>query len=201
LSGSVLEMLDAAAPASAIALMVVGTTTPLPAELTALAVAMNHGFWPALGLIWSGAMLGALISYATAGSLARHVGWLGRNRAVLQAKDRLNDLGWIGILGLRLIPLVPFSALSLAAGLLKVRPAAYFAGTALGILPASLVMALVGRGLISEDRWTFLVALFTLAGALVIMLLLRRSLRRRPRLPFTGASPIEASARSQDPAK
>lgn len=198
MSGSVIDMLDANAPAGALAIMVLGTTTPLPAELTALVVAMKHGFWPALALIWTGAMLGALISYAAAGWLARHLGWISRNRAVLKAKARLNDLGWAGIMGLRLIPLVPFSALSLAAGLLRVPPRAYFAGTGLGILPASLVMTLVGQGLISDNGWTVLAAVMTLAGAVVLIVLVRRRLQRRPRLPFPAAPPIEAAAGSRD---
>jgi uncharacterized membrane protein YdjX (TVP38/TMEM64 family) len=165
----------------ALALMVFATATPFPAEIAALAVAMRYGIWPALALIWVGAMGGALAGYG----LAR---WLGqrltRFGAVRRAEARLRDLGWLGILGLRLVPLVPFFAISLAAGLLRVPLRAYLAGTALGILPGCVVMTLIGRGLISRETRVVIGAALLAAAVLVLLAALKwRDARRRKAQP------------------
>lgn len=166
--------LDPSEPVGALALMILGTTTPFPAEISAIGVAMKHDFWPGLGLVWSGAMIGALISYGVAGTIRNRAGWLRRMRSVRSAEVRLRDLGWLGVLGLRLVPLVPFFALSIAAGLLNVPLRAYLQGTAIGILPASVLLTLAGQGLISDDRWKTSIVLIGLAGGLFLWLLFKR---------------------------
>lgn len=158
----------------ALALMILGTTTPFPAEISAIGVAMKHALWPALALVWSGAMLGAMISYLLARAVGERAGWLRRIRGVRLAEARLRDLGWLGVLGLRLIPLVPFFGLSLAAGLLRVPVLAYLKGTAAGIVPATVLLTLTGRGLISEERWHLVIVLIGLVAALFLWLLFKR---------------------------
>lgn len=171
--------LDPGAPAGAIALMILGTTTPFPAEVSAIGVAMRHDFATGFALVWSGAMLGALLSYSLAYLLADRARWLTSLRSVQAAKLRIRDLGWLGILGLRLIPFVPFFALSLAAGILRVRLGAYLLGTGLGILPATTLLTLAGQGLISDQGWKLAIALVGLAGGLIVVMLLRHRWRAR----------------------
>lgn len=171
--------LDPGGIPGALGMMILGTTTPFPAEISAIAVAMRHGLWPAIALVWGGAMAGALLSYALARLIGERAAWLRRMKTVRAAEGRLRDLGWLGVLGLRLIPLVPFFALSLAAGLLRVPVAAYVQGTAVGILPATLLLTLAGRGLISEDRWQVAIVIIGLAAAVFLWLLFRRRAGRR----------------------
>lgn len=159
---------------AALGAMILATTTPFPAELAALGVAMAHGFWLGLVLIWTGAMAGAILSYALADRLADHARWLTESAAVGRAKRRLHGLGWRGVLGLRLIPLVPFFALSLAAGLLRLPPRAYLVGTALGILPASAIIAALGQGLISARLGQAAIAALALAALVALAWTLRR---------------------------
>lgn len=147
----------------AMGMMVLGTMTPFPAEVAALGVAMKHGFWVALALIWSGAMVGAVLSYWLA-RLVRMRDWLMRFAPVRRAVARLDRLGWVGVTGLRMIPLIPFFALSLAAGLVHLPFAAYLGGTALGIMPASLILAMLGRGLISDDAGIVVVSVLAIAA-------------------------------------
>lgn len=176
--------LDPAGMLGALATMVLATSTPFPAEIAAIAVAMKHGFWLGFALIWTGAMLGALLLYALALHLCRYAGWITRSRPVREAQARMHDLGWISIFGLRLIPLVPFFALSLAAGLIRMPLRAYVQGTALGILPASAVLSLFGQGLISGEAGLVTITVLA-AAALAVMLWLftrgrRRAASRRP---------------------
>jgi uncharacterized membrane protein YdjX (TVP38/TMEM64 family) len=172
-----LTLLDALV---AIGMMVFATATPFPAEVAALAVAVKHALLPAIALIWTGAMLGAMLAYWLARICRDRAPWIGRIRGVRMAQERLNGLDWLGILGLRLIPLVPFFALSLAAGLLQTPPRAFLQGTALGILPATLVIALIGKGLLS-DRAAFVAAAIFGLLALVVLALAIRSRRRSER--------------------
>lgn len=157
------------------AAMVAAAMTPLPTEIVGLAIAVRHGFWPAIGLMWLGAMTGALLCYALARRVSGRGVWIDRNAAVRRAQDRLIDMGWLGILGLRLIPLVPFFALSLAAGLLRLPLGGFLGGTAVGILPASVLVAAIGQGMIDESgRMIALGVLGLLALALLGLLLRRR---------------------------
>lgn len=150
------------------ALMVLFALTPLPAEIAALTIALRNPLWLSVALIWSGAMTGGLMAYAVARRSRRAREWLCQWRAVREAEARLNDLGWLAIFGLRLVPIVPFFALSLAAGLLRVPLGGFVGGTALGILPATLVLALVGRGLMSEQAGAVLGAVAGITAVVVL---------------------------------
>ena len=172
---------DVSRALGSLGMMVLGTTTPLPAEASALAVAMRHGFWLALALIWTGAMAGAMLSYG-AGYFAGARDWLMRYKHVRAAMARLDHLGWTGILGLRLIPLVPYFALSLAAGLLRVPLGRYLLGTSLGILPATIILALLGQGLISGSTGTIVATVL----AMLALCLLGYCLRRQQRMAHGG---------------
>lgn len=63
----------------------------------------------------------------------------------MEAGFRENALSYI--LVLRLVPIVPFWLTNLVPALLGVRLRTFFVGTAVGIIPASFVFALVGNGL------------------------------------------------------
>ena len=163
----------AAAVLGDFALMVVFALTPLPAEVAALAIALRHPFWLALALIWTGGMVGALLGYGLMRTSKRLRAWVLRWNPIREAEAKLRDLGWVGILGLRLIPIVPFSALSLAAGLLRLPLGGFLAGTALGIIPATLTLTLIGRGLMSENAGQVIAAVGGGVALLVLALLLR----------------------------
>lgn len=181
----VVDLAEAFGIAGALAAMVIAATTPFPAEIAALAIAMKHGFWLGLALIWTGSMIGALLSYALAFWICRHAGWIARTRAVRMARLRMTDLGWFGIFGLRLIPFVPFFALSLAAGLIRAPLPGYVAGTALGMLPASTIVALLGQGVISGRAGLVVTTIIALVALPAMAWLLTR---RRDALPGrTGA--------------
>ncbi len=179
--------LDPATWLGAVLLTMFGATTPMPAEVTSLTVAMKHAAVPAFILIWVGTMLGAVLSYGLAtwlGTLpiVRRLGILARARETLENLTREGRSGFVGMAGLRLIPIVPFSALSIAAGLLGVSRRDYYLGTAVGILPAVLVITLAGQGLTSGNGW---VIAMTVLGLLVVAALVwweSRSRKRRTAL-------------------
>ncbi len=161
--------------AASVALMVLHSFLPLPAEIISIANGMMFGPWLGMALTWLGAMLGAVLSFA----LAR---WLGRPfvRLVLSPAQRRQldaiPLGPGALLVLRLVPLISFNLVNYAAGLLGVRWWTFLWTTALGILPLTAAMVLLGNHMFAAPVWAWpLAALLVLA----LWLLWRRRAARR----------------------
>lgn len=160
---------------SAFAAMLVASMTPIPTEVPALAIALRFNFWTAIAIIWAGAMTGAAACHLLAARLGvGGTAWLMRRTWVREARDRLAGTGWLGIFGLRLTPLVPYFALSVAAGLLRLPLGPFLAGTALGILPATFTIAALGEGLIERDAGTIIGGALAFAALVLLGVLLRR---------------------------
>ena len=148
--------------------MVVG----LPGTVFTLAGGAIFGVGAGSLFNWIGATIGAVGAYA----LARGVGG-GAVRGILGAHasklDHLTDrAGFLPLLRLRLIPVVPFNALNFAAGLAPVPLRPYVLSTALGIIPGTVVYTYFSDSLIAgatgaRDRALLHVAI---AGGLLIAL-------------------------------
>ncbi|MBI2346102.1 MAG: TVP38/TMEM64 family protein [Deltaproteobacteria bacterium] len=98
---------------------------------------------------WIAANLSALLGFLAAR-------YLGRNFAIKLARGRLARLdesvgrhGFRTILYLRLIPLFPFNAINIAAGLATIRWRDYLIATAIGILPGCVIYTYFASALIS----------------------------------------------------
>lgn len=149
--GAMLSALQglAAAPASrALAglilflLLLLGAVTPFPIKLVALTGAVIFDPGQALLLNWLGSLCGAVLAY--------EIGCLGGVDLCASPRTRqlckwLRRHGDKTLLGLRLLPAVPFFALNLAAGMLGLDRARYVLVTALGIIPAVTVLTLFPR--------------------------------------------------------
>ena len=79
---------------------------------------------------------------------------------------------------LRLLPPVPFAVVNYGAGMTTVRAAAFLAGTALGVLPASVVYASIG-GSAALHGGTFPWILTSAVIVLAVIALAIRLVRRR----------------------
>lgn len=153
--------------AAAFALLYAGITlTPAPKNVLSIAAGLAFGFGTALALVYAGALLGA----AAAFGLGR---WLGRDaveRYTGARIARLDDLvrrrGLAAVIGVRLIPVIPFTAINYGAGLTAVRRRDYALGTAIGIIPGTAAYVALGSfGL--ELGWPAWLAIGVL-GALTI---------------------------------
>jgi uncharacterized membrane protein YdjX (TVP38/TMEM64 family) len=149
--------------AGSIALMVLHSFLPLPAEIIAIANGMIFGPWLGVALTWSGAMLGAILSFA----LAR---WLGRPflRWVLPERHYRRIAGVSTrtgtLLMVRLVPVISFNLVNYAAGVLGVPWWPFLWTTAVGILPLGIAMVVFGWEMMTAPRWVW-----ALAAALVIL--------------------------------
>lgn len=163
--------------AGSIGLMVAHSFLPFPAEIVACANGMIWG--PAWGAVitWMGAMLGAAAAFGL-------VRWLGRpllRRLLPEARLRRLDAwsaarGGGALLIARLVPLIAFNLLNYAAALSAISWWTFLWATGLGILPLTVLLAVLGDRMLTLPLWAWL----ALAAAALAALLL---LHRRPAPP------------------
>lgn len=161
--------------AGSIAIMILHSFVPLPAEIIAMANGMVFGGFWGIVLTWTGAMLGAIISFA----LAR---WLGqplvrrlvpaRQWEALQSWEA--DQGAAALLVARLIPVISFNLINYAAGLAGVKWPVFLWTTAIGILPLTILSVVVGQQLMDAPAWVWLAAALAVAALWIVGHRLRR---------------------------
>ena len=144
-----------AAPLMSILLMITqAIVAPIPAFLITAANGMVFGsFWGAL-ISWMGAMMGALISFYIAhlfkGVALRKI--VSNQKAVEFIKHAGEKRGFYVILLSRLLPFISFDIISYMAGLSGIRPWAFIMGTALGMLPATIVYTFLGSEIPAMEK-------------------------------------------------
>jgi uncharacterized membrane protein YdjX (TVP38/TMEM64 family) len=146
------------APLVSAALMVLqAVVAPLPAFAITFANGLLFGWaWGAL-LSWSSAMVGAALCFWIARALGRPAveGLMG-GAAALEGADRFFVRhGRRAILLARLLPFVPFDAVSYGAGLTSTGFWPFLAATGLGQLPATLLYSYLGESASGSARVLF----------------------------------------------
>lgn len=158
--------------------MVVVAILPIPAEIPAMLNGMVFG--PVLGSLvtWSGAVVGATLSFELARRYGRPLGERILKAEALAKADRVVlSAGWPGMLMLRLIPTVAFTLVNWAAGFTPIRRWTFIWTTAVGIVPGCLVFSVSGSGLGALYRQR--PALVVSVAAIVILVILWTILRYR----------------------
>ena len=174
---------------------VVATVVPVPR--TAFTLAAGLLFGPALGVAI--AVLASTASALIAMLLVRAAGWrlhrLVRHRSVETVDERLRQRGWLAVLSLRLIPVVPFSAINYAAGASTVRWLPFSLATVVGILPGTLAVVVLGDALAGHPgSLLYLVSVCTAALGLVGLVVEVRHFRRHHRLRHGASESLETTA-------
>jgi uncharacterized membrane protein YdjX (TVP38/TMEM64 family) len=148
-----------------------------PAEILDAAVGYVYGFWVAMPLIAAVWLISAVIAY-----------WIGRHaaRPVLhrfvnpERFDRFEELAERGgvtlLLAMRLVPVVPLSLFSYAAGAARVPLGRFVWTTVIGYLPITAVFVYLGSQL--EELSANDPVLWIGAAVLIALLLLTTRLRR-----------------------
>lgn len=105
------------------------------------------GWWPGAAGGIAGSLFGGLLVHAIVGSS------LGRSLAAAKAgrfqrfAEAMRRRAFGTILFLRLLPIFPYVAINIAAGLVRVPRATFALATLIGIAPIALSMAFIGSGL------------------------------------------------------
>lgn len=127
---------------------VVQTTLALPGA-TILSLAAGAVFGPWLGTIYavSAATCGAVLSFLVSRHLVRDVVLQHFGHRLEPINLELERRGFSYLLFLRLVPLVPFFLINLAAGLTRLPLRTFTLGTFLGIIPGGFVYVNAGASL------------------------------------------------------
>lgn len=145
--------------AASIGVMVFHSFVPFPAEFVAIANGMIYGTLWGTVITWTGAMIGAFLSFG----LARNLGQPYVNRK-LKEKNHKKVVNWIArhggtaILVSRLIPVISFNLINYLAGLSNISLWTFGWTTGIGILPLTVLMVVMGDriDLLSWKIWLFL---------------------------------------------
>jgi uncharacterized membrane protein YdjX (TVP38/TMEM64 family) len=160
-----------------LALIILGTTV--------------FGPWPGMAYAWVGMLAGASVAFA----FGRFSSALGMDRFMHGRlgllRQHLHRRGLWTVALVRLMPLAPFMMVNLAAGALRVRWRDFVLGSAMGLLPVTVVVSLFTDRLLSAWRsptplladvhWTvWLVGLAIGLGAVTLFWRWRRQRRMGP---------------------
>lgn len=176
-----------AGPLVFIGLYVVLTLLLFPGSVVTAAGGVLFG--PAIGTLLAvvGATLGSTGSFLVARRLGRQQVERLAGRRIGRLDAWLERRGFLAVLYLRLVPVVPFNALNYVAGVTGLSLRDFVAGTALGIVPGTFAFAALGGSFQDPTSPVFLAAV----GLLVVLVaggpLLHRVIRAR------GLGPPEAT--------
>ncbi len=171
--------LGIAGPLLIVALALIHSVVFYPAEIVDAAAGFVYGFFPALVLVMTGWLLSGLLCYAVGRSVARPLldRWLGAGRFD-RTEAMIERGGATLLLAVRLIPIVPFSLVSYAAGAARVPAWRFTWTTVVGYLPITAIAVYFGTRL---EGLSLTDPLVLGSGAALLALLLagHRILRRQ----------------------
>lgn len=128
--------------------MIVVAILPIPAEIPAMVNGMVFGTVVGTIITWSGALVGAQISFEIARKFGRPLSARIISKRILAQTDQITiSAGWPGLLVLRLIPAIAFTAINWGLGFTMLRRSTFFWTTAVGLFPGALVFTATGSGL------------------------------------------------------
>lgn len=164
-------------PLAVIALMILHSFVPFPAEILAVCAGAVFGtLWGSV-LIWVGAMFGALVAFALSRWLGQSViqNWISKDQA--EVLDRwTNDQGAVALLVCRFIPVIAFNLVNYAAGLTRVSVGTFIWTTGVGILPVTIFSTYLGSQM-QTFSWASLLTIS--ATAIIVVLMCHRFAKRR----------------------
>jgi uncharacterized membrane protein YdjX (TVP38/TMEM64 family) len=166
------------------ALLVLGlalaTLAPIPRTALSVLCGVLAGFWGGLALALGSGVLGALAGFALARSLGRETVTRLAGPRLARADHLLASRGALAVLMGRLIPVTPFTLVSYAGGLSGIPLRSYLLGSAVGLVPGTVLHVTIGATIgAAGDGPVLLLSLVPLGLALVALALVRgRHVRR-----------------------
>jgi uncharacterized membrane protein YdjX (TVP38/TMEM64 family) len=143
-----IDDLGIAGPLLILALALIHAVVFYPAEIIDAAAGFAYGFFPALALMMLGWLLSGLICFAIGRSVARPLldRWFGKER--FERTEAAIERGGVTLLlAVRLIPILPFSLVSYAAGAARVPLWRFIWTTAVAYLPITALSVYFGTRL------------------------------------------------------
>lgn len=161
---------------------IVGGLVVFPVNLLIAASIVVFGPIAGAAIALFGSVASAAVLHQIGLSFPEHVWTRIAGRHAERLRERIAQHGVIAVAVVRILPIAPYSVVSVAAGVADIGRGAYLAGTALGMAPGILLYALFidrARAVIANPRplsWAMLV--FAAILLVAVALLLRRFRRR-----------------------
>lgn len=155
-----------------IGLMVAHSFIPFPSEIITMANGMVYGVLWGSVISWAGAMLGALVAFGLSRLLGRrYVERFIQSRHMERAERMIERYGTGALLFVRLLPIFSFNLINYLAGLTSISLWTFIWTTAVGMLPMTVLMSLMGHSAqgLPWEAWAGLL----IAGLLIWFLVQR----------------------------
>lgn len=146
------------------------TVAVVPASPLTIASGALYGVAGGAALSVVGATTGAMAAFLVARRATGNAQISARGGRLGAIQRRLEGRGLLALLSLRLVPVVPFSALNYASAASGISTRDYAIATGLGIIPGALLYAAIGAGLSNPFSTVFIGA----AVAAVLLALVAR---------------------------
>ncbi len=141
------------------------TLAPIPKNVLSAAAGLMFGLVTGVLLVWVAALVGALVAFGLGRVLGRDAVERLTSTRVHKVDELIARRGLLAVVVVRLVPVVPFTAINYTAGLTGIRIWHYSAGTAIGIIPGTVAYVALGTYGATPGSWPFLVS----AAALVLL--------------------------------
>jgi len=141
-----------------------------------IAIAGGMAFGMYLGTLYTiiGAIIGATVAFYISKLLGRGVVEKIVKGKMLRIEDGIEKGGFLLILILRLIPIIPFNVISYGAGLTRIKYIDYMLATMLGIIPGVLVFTNLGDKALDVSSPDFLWAVGILSLMVIVSIIFKR---------------------------
>lgn len=149
--------------------VIVALLTAVLFPVTLLAIAAGAIFGPVVGtvIVWSGSVLGAVISFELARAISRD----SLQRLVGGRADQMTAFlarrGTLTICFARLVPVVPYWLINYGVALTGLSRRQFFIGTAIGTLPGVGLWVILGDNLTDPSSPAFIISAVLLVGLVV----------------------------------
>ncbi|MDQ2796967.1 MAG: TVP38/TMEM64 family protein [Actinomycetota bacterium] len=157
---------------------------PVPATIFTIAAGAVFGIVRGLPIALFGATLGATIAFFLGRLLGRELVQRLTSARVDSIDELLNRRGFLAVITLRLIPIVPFAPANYLAGATALKPLTYVVATAIGIVPSCTAYVVVGAYGNRPGSTPFLIAI----GGVLVLLIGGAVVARRRRHRASAAS-------------
>jgi phospholipase D1/2 len=169
-------------PLLVLAAFVIGGCAAVPVTLMVIGSLIVFGPWWGLVYALLGTQLSALSLFALGRVLGKDMVDRFGGGLVNRLNRRLSDSGLIAVIGLRLVPVAPFSVINLIAGVSRLRWRDFLLGTLIGMVPGITALAVVADRLAASlrnpDLGSYLVLVAVIASAAAALTGLRFWLKK-----------------------
>ncbi len=140
---------------------------PLPANVIVITNGLVFGpFWGCI-LSWATTVLGASLCFLLSKTLGKRFAFKIVGNSLNTAEAFFKQYGLHAVFVVRIMPFVPFDAVSYGAGLVGVSYFRFLIATAVGIIPSMIVYSYIGK-MIAGVYWWVLVGILSVSLLAVI---------------------------------